>query len=106
MKRLERVENVVEHIVCFKLKPEATPEQEQQLIDMLRKLKETVPGIVDLSAGRTFSPERGQGFTVGLVVRFRDKEGLAVYGPHPNHQPVKDYVAQVCESVLAVDYEF
>ncbi len=97
---------MVEHIVCFKLKPEATPEQETRLIEMLRGLKERVPGIVDLSAGRTFTPERGQGHTVGLVVRFRDKEGLAAYGPHPNHVPVKEYVAQVCESTLAVDYEF
>ncbi|MFZ5823157.1 MAG: Dabb family protein [Bacillota bacterium] len=97
---------MVEHIVCFKLKPDATPEQENRLIEMLKALKETVPGIVDLSAGRTFTPERGQGYTVGLVVRFRDREGLAVYGPHPNHVPVKEYAAQVCESVLAVDYEF
>lgn len=97
---------MVEHIVCFKLKPEATPEQESRLIEMLVALKETVPGIVDLSAGRTFTPERGHGYTVGLVVRFRDKEGLAAYGPHPNHLPVKEYVGQVCESTLAIDYEF
>jgi len=97
---------VVEHIVCFKLKPEITEEQEQQFIAKLRELKHTVPTVVDLSAGRTFTPERGQGFTVGLVVRFNDKEGLAVYGPHPNHQPVKDLVGQICESVMAIDYEF
>jgi len=97
---------MVEHVVCFKLKPDATPEQEERLIQMLRGLKESVPGIVDLSAGRNFTPERGQGHTVGLVVRFRDKAGLAVYGPHPNHLPVKEYVAQVCESQVVVDYEF
>jgi hypothetical protein len=97
---------MVEHIVCFKLKPDATPEQEARLIEMLKGLKEKVPGIVDLSAGRTFTPERGQGYTVGLVVRFRDKEALAAYGPHPNHVPVKEYAAQVCESTLAIDYEF
>jgi hypothetical protein len=97
---------MVEHIVCFKLKPEATADQEQKLIAMLQGLKEKVPGIVDLSVGKTFTSERGQGFTVGLVIRFHNKEGLAVYGPHPDHQPVKEYVAQVCESVLAIDYEF
>lgn len=97
---------MVEHIVCFKMKAGSTPEQEQKLIEMLHELKDAVPGIVSLTAGKTFTPERGQGFTVGLVVRFHDKAGLAAYGPHPNHQPVKDYVAQVCESVMAVDYEF
>jgi antibiotic biosynthesis monooxygenase (ABM) superfamily enzyme len=97
---------MVEHIVCFKLKPEVTPEQEAEFIAALRRLKETVPGIVDLSAGKTFTPERGQGYSIGLVVRFRDKEGLAAYGPHPNHQPVKEMVSRLCESVLAIDYEF
>lgn len=97
---------MVEHVVCFQLKPTATPEQEQQLITMLKNLKGAIAEIVDLSAGKTFTPERGQGFTVGLVVRFRDRQGLEVYGPHPAHLPVKEYVGQICESVLAVDYEF
>lgn len=96
---------MVEHIVIFKPKPGTTPEQEQKLIDMLRGLKGKVPGIVDLTAGRNFS-ERGQGHTVGLVVRFNDREGLAVYGPHPDHVVVKEYVAQICEPSIAVDYEF
>ncbi len=97
---------MVEHIVCFKLKPDTTPKQKERLIAMLRGLKEKVPGIVDLSAGETFTPERGHGYTIGLVVRFKDREGLAAYGPHPNHVPVKEYVNQICEAVLAIDYEF
>jgi hypothetical protein len=103
---LEGVAFVVEHIVCFKLKPDATPEQKRLLIERLRGLKDKIPTVVDLSVGETFTPERGQGFTVGLVVRFKDREGLAVYGPHPDHVPVKEYVGQVCESSLAIDYEF
>ncbi len=97
---------MVEHIVCFHLKPGATPEQEEQLIAMLRGLKEKVSGVLDLSAGRTFVPERGQGYTVGLVVRFADRAGLAGYGPHPEHVPVKAYAEQICDSILAIDYEF
>jgi len=73
---------------------------------MLRGLKGKIPTIVDLSAGRTFTPERGQGFTVGLVVRFKDKEGLATYLPHPHHVPVKEHVGKICDSVVVVDYEF
>jgi len=97
---------VVEHVVCFKLKPEITEEQAQQFIERLRALKDLIPTVVDLSAGRNFAPERAQGYTVGLVVRFKDREGLATYGPHPHHVPVKELVGQICESVLAVDYEF
>lgn len=97
---------MVEHIVCFKLKPEAGPEEEARLLKILGDLRQSVPGIVDLSVGKSFTPERGQGFTIGLVVRFDDREGLAAYGPHPSHVKVKEYVSQVCDSVLAVDYEF
>jgi len=97
---------MVEHIVCFKLKPETSQAQAERLVEMLKGLKSKVPTVVDLSAGFTFTPERGQGYTIGLVVRFKDKEGLAVYGPHPEHMPVKEYVAQICESTLAIDYEF
>lgn len=104
--RLEEVAVVVEHIVCFKLKPEATPEQEQLLMERLRSLKGKIPTIVDLSVGRTFTPERGQGYTVGLVVRFKDRDGLAVYAPHPEHVPVRDYAVSICDSLLAIDYEF
>jgi hypothetical protein len=96
---------MVEHIVVFKLKAEATPAQEQKLIDMLRGLKAQVPGIVDLTVGKNFTPERGQGYSVGLVVRFQNKDALAVYGPHPDHVAVKQYVAEVCENSLIVDYE-
>lgn len=97
---------MVEHIVCFKMKPETTPEQEQRLIDMLKALKQSIPVVVDLSVGRTFTPERGQGYTVGLVVRLHDRDGLAVYQPHPEHMKVKEYIGQICEGTLAIDYEF
>jgi hypothetical protein len=103
---LEGVAVVVEHIVCFKLKPGATAEQEQKLIAMLRGLKESVPaGIISLTVGKNITPERGMGYGIGLVVRFENKEGLAVYGPHPEHVKVKNYVAEVCENSLVVDYE-
>lgn len=97
---------MVEHIVCFKLKPEITAAEREEFIGMLRGLKGKIPTIVDLSAGLTFVPERGHGYSVGLVVRFKDKEGLAVYGPHEHHVPVKNRAGQICDSILAIDYEF
>lgn len=95
---------MVEHIVLFKMKTDSTPEQKDELIRRLRALAGKIEGIVDLSAGETFT-DRHQGYTVGLVVRFTDREALARYGPHPEHVPVKEYVAEVCEDVIAVDYE-
>jgi len=97
---------MVEHIVCFKFKPETTEEQVQELIRRLKALKDEIPTVVDLTAGKTFTPERGQGFTAALVVRFNDRAGLDYYQPHPKHMAVKEYIGQICDSVLAIDYEF
>jgi hypothetical protein len=97
---------MVEHIVCFKFKPETSAEQVDTYVGMLRGLKEKIDTIIDLAAGRTFMPGPGQGFTVGLTVRFRDKEGLAAYQSHPEYAPVRERVGEICESVLALPFEF
>jgi L-alanine-DL-glutamate epimerase-like enolase superfamily enzyme len=96
---------MVEHIVLFKVKPEYTEAQVDHMIERLRSLRHAIPGIVDLTVGKNISPDRAQGFNVGLVVRFTDREALAGYGPHPNHVPVKKLTAEMSESLIAVDYE-
>lgn len=97
---------MVEHIVLFKWKAEATPEQIEAAVEGLRGLKTLVPNIIDLTVGANFT-DRGQGFTHGLVVRFPDKTALEVYGPHPAHQHVvQNFINPIRENVLAVDYEF
>jgi hypothetical protein len=97
---------VVEHIVLFKWKIEATAEQIEQAIDGLRDLKDRIPNVLGLSVGENFS-ERAQGFTHGLVVRFPDKAALEVYGPHPAHQHVvQTFINPIRENVLALDYTF
>ena len=97
---------MVEHIVLFKWKAEATAAQIAEAVAGLKGLKGDVPDVLDLSVGENFS-DRGQGFTHGLVVRFPDKAALAAYGPHPAHQHiVQTFIDPIRESVLAFDYEF
>jgi hypothetical protein len=96
---------MVEHVVLFKLTPEATEEQKARMIAELGALKEKIPGIVDLSVGRNYS-DRSQGFEIGLVVRFVDRAALEVYGPHPAHQGcVQQFIAPIKQDVMVVDYE-
>ena len=96
---------MVEHIVLFKWKPEATPEAITQAVEGLRGLKDKISGIVDLSCGENFS-DRSQGFTHGLVVRFTDRAALEAYGPSEAHQHVvQNYIMPIRADVLAVDYE-
>ncbi len=97
---------MVEHIVLFKWKAEASAEQVTAAIEGLRGLKALLPEIVDLTVGENFC-NRNQGFTHGLVVRFEDRAGLESYGPSDAHQNVvKNLISPIRADVLAIDYEF
>lgn len=95
---------MVEHIVLFKWKDTATPKQIEAVMEGLNGLKDKIPGIVDLSCGKNFT-DRGQGFEYGLVVRFRDRDALEAYQPHPEHQKiVQNLIQPILAGILAVDY--
>ncbi len=94
-----------DHLVLFKLKPEATTEQKSDALNALKTLKEAVPGVVDLSVGINFS-DRSQGFEIGLFVRFTDRAALEAYGPHPAHQAVvRDFINPIKADVIVCDFE-
>jgi len=96
---------MVEHVVLFKLKPEATDDQRAAMCRALGELGTSVPGILDISAGVNFS-DRNQGFDVGLVVKFVDRDALEVYLPHPAHRAaVEQFVRPILQEVIVVDYE-
>jgi hypothetical protein len=96
---------MIEHVVLFKLKAEATAEAKGAAIEALKGLRHQIEGIEDLSCGLNFS-ERSQGFEIGLVVRFRDRAALDAYIPHPAHRGVvEQYLHPIRESVIVVDYE-
>ena len=96
---------MIEHIVLFRWKPEATPAQVRQVVEGLRALRENIPGILDLTCGENFS-SRARGFKHGLVVRLADRAALEAYGPHPAHQHVvQSFINPIREDILAFDYE-
>jgi len=96
---------MVEHIVLFQAKPDASPESLEAMLDALRSLKDAVPGVVSLTCGANTS-DRGGGFTHGLVVRFESQEALDNYLPHPAHRKVvEENVLPVCDEIVVCDYE-
>jgi hypothetical protein len=96
---------MIEHIVLFRWTDAASEEAKNNVMTELRKLKNKIPGIVDLSCGANFS-DRAKGYTHGLVVRFNDRAALQSYGPHPEHQRVvQEFIAPIRADVLALDYE-
>jgi hypothetical protein len=96
---------MIEHLVLFRWTENASPDAIDNVVSELRKLKNKIEGIMDLSCGANFS-DRAKGYTHGLVVRFKDRSALAAYGPHPEHQRVvQNFINPIRADVLALDYE-
>ncbi len=93
----------VTHMVWIKFNEGVTPADVEGHLGALRALKESVPGIINLTAGANFT-DRANGYTHGLLVTLADKAALETYATHPNHVAVATALRQ--DAVLqAMDYE-
>jgi hypothetical protein len=93
------------HVVLFKFKADATPEQIKAVEDAFGKLPEKIDAIQAYEWGTDVSPEmRSQGFTHCFFVTFRNEEGRDAYLPHEAHQEFVKQVLPILEDVLVVDY--
>ena len=95
---------MIDHLVFVSVRGEAPPEDVEDLISSIRGLKDTVPGVVDLSVGENFS-ERSGGYTHGIFVRFESVEDLQGYMKHPDHLAVVEKLDRLTSRIV-VDYEF
>jgi Stress responsive A/B Barrel Domain len=95
---------MIDHLVFMEVREDASPEDVEDLISSIRGLRDTVPGVVDLSVGENFS-ERSGGYTHGLFVRFESVEDLQGYLKHPDHLSVVEKLDRLTSRIV-VDYEF
>jgi hypothetical protein len=95
---------MIDHLVFMAANEDASPGDIEDLISSIRGLKDTVPGVVDLSVGDNFSPRSG-GHTHGLFVRFETADDLQGYLEHPDHQAVAEKLDRLTSRIV-VDYEF
>jgi Stress responsive A/B Barrel Domain len=95
---------MIDHLVFLAVREEASPEDIEDLISSIRGLKDTVPGVVDLTVGENFS-ERSGGYTHGLFVRFESVEDLQRYMKHPDHLAVVEKLDRLTSRIV-LDYEF
>jgi len=96
---------MVDHLVFFAVKEEATPEEVEDLLSSIRGLKDEVPATVDLSVGEDFTGRSG-GYSHALFARFEDASGLQEYMQHPAHLAVVEKLGNVTTGRIVVDYEF
>lgn len=91
------------HMFAFRWKPGVTPEVKQRIISEIRKLQGQIPGLLETSVGLNLSP-RGQGYELGGVMKFTDKDALDAYGPHPVHQKLLSWLVPLIEPI-EVDFD-
>jgi hypothetical protein len=93
------------HIVLFKFKDGATPDEIKAIEGAFRALPSKIPTVVDFEWGTNNSPENlAQGFTHCFFVTFRDAAGRAVYLPHPAHKAFVALLQPHLDKVLVIDY--
>ncbi|NEO60818.1 MAG: Dabb family protein [Moorea sp. SIO4G2] len=96
---------MIEHIVLFKWKEDASPDAIALAMNGLLAMKDQIPEILELSCGENFS-QRSQGFQHGLRVQLLDCDALSTYADHPVHQEViEKYIKPILGDIIAVDYE-
>ncbi len=93
------------HVVLFKFKDDATPQQIAEVVEAFRALKSKIDAIETFEYGTNVSVEnKSQGFTHCFFVTFRDEKGRDAYLPHPAHKAFGALVGPRLDKVLVVDY--
>jgi len=94
---------MVNHVVMFKFKSTTAPAERQAYIGELRSLGK-IAEVRRLDVGENIV-ESPRAYDVVLIASFNDREALGRYARHPEHQPVLQRTAVVCENVAVVDYQ-
>lgn len=101
----EKPETCLRHVVFFKFKESATPEQIKAVEDAFAALPGKVASITDFEWGTNVSEEgHDKGFTHCFLVTFADAEGRDAYLPHPAHKEFGKLVGPVLEDVCVIDF--
>lgn len=88
---------MVDHIVLFRLQPEAKHSDVQSLIEALRRLAAEVPGVLSYRIQHDAHLREGND-DLGLVARFQDAEAFSNYLAHPRHLAI---LAELAPGIIA-----
>ena len=96
---------VYRHMVLFKFKQDASPDQIQDVVAAFGQLQKHIETIIGYEHGTDVSPEKlSKGFTHCFLLTFRSKTDLEAYLPHPAHQAFTVKLKPILADVLVVDY--
>jgi hypothetical protein len=84
----------VTHVVVCWLKEPGNETQRQQIIEASKTFR-SIPGVVDVSAGKSMPSTRpvvDTTYDVAIVMRMRDEQALKDYSTHPTHIAARDKI--------------
>jgi len=91
------------HLVCFKYRADVIEARRDEHRDRLQALAH-IPGIVRLVVGRDVV-QSARSYDTGLAIEFSDRAALDAYQKHPQHVPVAQFGASLCDHIVAADFE-
>ena len=96
---------MLRHVVLFKFKDDAKPEQVKQVEDAFRKLPSQIKEIKDFEWGTNNSPENlNQGLTHCFFLSFESEKDRDAYLPHPAHKKFGTLLGPYFDKVIVLDY--
>ncbi|HSG32070.1 MAG TPA: Dabb family protein [Thermodesulfobacteriota bacterium] len=99
---------MIKHIVMWKLKDSARgvskEENAKELKSVLEDLKDKIDVIKEIEVGMDFNGSAAA-YDVALYSVFDSREDLQTYQKHPEHVKVVDFVNEIRDERVVVDYE-
>jgi hypothetical protein len=93
------------HIVHFKFKADAKPEDVKKVEEGFAALKGKIKEVESIDWGTNSSPEGlNDGFTHCWVVKFKDEKARDAYLVHPEHKAFVAVLKPVLEKPFVVDF--
>jgi hypothetical protein len=95
---------MIQHIMMWNYRVEASAEERARIEGELVRLPERVPSLRRVEWGPVCGG-RNQSFSHCFVMYFDDMEGLREYASHPAHVTFAAPFKEACEVQVAVDFE-
>ena len=93
------------HVVAFKFKEDASPDQIKKVEGAFCDLKKRIPQIKSLEWGTNVSKENlGKGFTHCFFVTFKSEKDCEAYVRHPDHQAFVEILKPIMADAFVFDY--
>ena len=92
---------MVRHIVLIRFRADVAEQEIENLFGELHRIKGEFEGLVELSSGRSESPENiERGYMHGFVIDFRGWDALQAYQEHPLHKAFGGRAVELAEGGL------